>query len=199
MQGRLHQAYTACQEAMQLARSKDATRNVPTLSHVYSTLSFVLNEWNDLDGALHYSRVAVNLARHWEQADALHFALDNLGYALFAAGDVEGAFDVLHQAWQVARRTSAWFEQITLSQEVEWHLAQGNLDAALDCLQRGGVNLDDLKNLPRQEFNSLLVSMAILQVFLAQKQFSAALEEGHPEYLVRRVPAISSVLWHGRH
>src|SRR4030042_658715 len=122
MQGKLHEAHAACLEAIRLAQSSGPNQSLPTLSHVYSTLSFVLHEWNDLEAALHYSKEAVDLARHWEQADALHFALDNHGYALFASGDVEGAFASLHLAWQVANHTSPWFEEITISQEIEWYL-----------------------------------------------------------------------------
>ena len=73
MQGRLREAHAACLEAIQLAQSSKSQQPLPTLSHVYSTLSFVLCEWNDLEGALRYSKEAVSLARRWEQADASAF------------------------------------------------------------------------------------------------------------------------------
>jgi LuxR family maltose regulon positive regulatory protein len=175
MQGRLHEAQAACLEAMQLAQSNSSHQPLPTLSHVYSTLSFVLCEWNDLEGALHYSKEAVNLARRWEQADALHFALDNLGYALFASGDVEAAFDTLHQAWQVAKRTSTWFEEITVSQEVDWYLAQGNLEAALHRLRQAEVDIDASSKEAINSYKIQLMPLTFVQIFVAQKQYFKAL------------------------
>ncbi|MBK7456131.1 MAG: hypothetical protein IPJ46_21130 [Anaerolineales bacterium] len=164
-QGRLHEAYTACLEAMRLAKSGNPHQPLPTLSHVYATLSLILFEWNDLEGAMRYAKDAVNLARHWEQADALHFAYTNLGEALFACGDREGAFDILRQEWQVANRTSMWFESITIAQEVKWHLAQDNLEAALKCLRFAHVNIDSSKGMP----------LVFIQIFLAQKKYTNAL------------------------
>jgi LuxR family maltose regulon positive regulatory protein len=175
MQGRLHEAHAACQEAIRLAQTCSSVQSLPTLSHVYTTLSAVLLEWNDLEGALHYSKAAVDLARRWEQADALHFALDNYGYALFASGDVEGAFDILRQAWQVARRTSAWFEQITLSQEIEWDLSMGNLDAALQCLHRAQLDIDEPIRINVSSFKSSLLPLSFVQIYMAQKQYTKAL------------------------
>ncbi len=174
MQGNLHEAHAACLEAIRLSKSSSSHLSLPTLSHVYTTLSAVLLEWNDLEGALHYSKEAVDLARRWEQADALHFALDNYGYALFASGNVDGAFDILRQAWQVARRTSPWFEQITLSQEIEWHLTLGNLDAALQCLRLAQVDIDETANITFTAFKSMLMPLSLVQIFLAQKQYAKA-------------------------
>jgi LuxR family maltose regulon positive regulatory protein len=175
MQGRLREAYAACLEAIQLAQSNKSQQPLPTLSHVYTSLSFVLCEWNDLEGALRYSKEAVSLAQRWEQADALHFALDNYGQALFAAGDVEGAFDVLHQARQVAQRTSEWFEQITLSREVEWHVVLGNLETALGCLHQGQVDIEAYFAIPLKTNKSQFLAFTIVNILLAQKQYSRAL------------------------
>lgn len=174
-QARLREAQAACFEAIQLANSSISHQTLPTLSHVYSTLSSVLCEWNDFDAAIRYSKEAVNLARHWEQADALHFALDNLGYALFASGDVDGAFDVAHQAWLVARNTSIWFEKITIAQEVEWYLALDNLEAALQCFHRANIDIEESSRLPLDAFNSLIMPLSIIQIFIFQKQYSKAM------------------------
>jgi LuxR family maltose regulon positive regulatory protein len=175
IQGRMHEAHAACLEAIQVAHASKSQQVLPTLSHVYSTLSWVLREWNELDLALHYSKEAVNLAQRWEQADALHFAYDNLGHTLFAIGDINGAFDALHQAWQVARRTSPWFEEITISQEIEWYLAQGNLDAALQRLNKAQIDIDELSRETPKSFKSQLMPLSIVQIFIAQKQYSRAL------------------------
>jgi LuxR family maltose regulon positive regulatory protein len=175
MQARLREAFDACQDAIRLARTSSPYLSLPTLSHVYTTLSAVLLEWNDLEGAVHYSKEAVDLARRWEQADALHFALDNYGYALFASGDVEGAFEILRQVWQVAHHTSSWFEQITLSQEIEWYICMDNLDAALQCLSREQLDINEPIKKSIASFKSSLLPLTFVQIYLAQKQYHKAL------------------------
>ena len=188
VQGRLYEARDACFEAIQLASTSSSHQVLPTLSHVFTTLSFVFCEWNDIETALHYSKEAVSLARRWEQADALHFALDSLGQALFASGDVEGAFDVLQQTWKVARSTSNWFEEITVSVEVEWHLALGDLEKAIHCLNVVKLDLDEASQLPFEAYKSLLLPAAIVQIYIAQHQYSKALALIGPlvEHLERR-------------
>jgi LuxR family maltose regulon positive regulatory protein len=175
MQGRLRESHAACHEAIRLAQTSITPQPLPTLSHVFTTLSFVQCEWNDLEGALSYSRKAVDLARHWEQADALHFALDNLGYALFASGDVAGAFDTLRQAWQVAHRTSSWFEEISIAQEVEWLLAQDSLEAALQRMRLAKLDIKESYTLPFISFKSQAMALTYIKVFLAQKEYLKAL------------------------
>jgi LuxR family maltose regulon positive regulatory protein len=176
MQGRLREAHAAALEAIQLATSSETHQPLPTLSHVYSALSFVMREWNDLEGAVRYGQEAVELASRWEQADAQHFALDTLGYALFASGDVDGAFDILHQAWKVATRTSTWFEHITVAQEVEWYLALRNLEAAVQRLHQAQIKITDPDQIPYESFRTSLLALTIVQVYLAQDDHAHALQ-----------------------
>jgi len=175
MQGKLREAHAACFEAIRLAQMSSMHQPLPTLSHVFATLSFVLCEWNDLEGAIYYSKEAVDLARRWEQADALHFALDNFGYALFASGDVPEAFDTLRQAWQVAHRTSSWFEEISIAQEVEWLLAQNNLEAALQRMHLAKLDIEESYTLPFKSFKSQIAPLTYVKVFLAQREYHKAL------------------------
>jgi LuxR family maltose regulon positive regulatory protein len=176
LQGKLHESHAASMQAIQLAAASTSFQPLPTLSHVFSNLSTVLCEWNDLEGAVHYGREAVDLARRWEQADALHFALDSLGYALFAAGDVEGAYKTHEQAWNVASHTSTWFEQISIAQEIEWHLALGNLDAAIQRFRKTGVDIFNPFGKPLGSFSSPLLSLELAQIYLAQKDYKRAFE-----------------------
>ncbi|MGE5224854.1 MAG: LuxR C-terminal-related transcriptional regulator [Omnitrophica WOR_2 bacterium] len=171
LQGKLREAYAACHEAMRLARSSNTAHPLPILGNIYSTLSMILCEWNNLDEGLHYAREAVALARRWEQVDTLHFALTNLGDALFATGDIEAAFDILRQAWQVAQRTSTWFQEITIAQEVNWYLDQNNLEAALQRLRLAQI---DILEQSRAYLSPLIVQLAA-RIFLAQKQYTQAL------------------------
>ncbi len=171
LKGKLHKAFDICKQAIQIAHSSPTLQPFPSLSHVYATLSEVYREWNDLAHAVYYAREAVSLARRWEQVDALHYAYTNLGEALFATGDIEDAFKTLEQEWEVARRTSKWFEQITLAQEVKWHLTLGNLEAAHQRLRHAQVDISQ----PVPVLSPLL-SGTIAEVYLAEKQYTQALE-----------------------
>jgi LuxR family maltose regulon positive regulatory protein len=193
MQGRLHQAQDTCMDAIHQVQSPDTPRALPTLSHVYSTLSYIYCEWDDLESAIQYSKEAVTLAHHWGQADALHFALDNLGYALFAYGDTEGAFDTLRQAWKVAHQTSAWFEQISLCQEVSWYLAFNDLDQAILSLHRSGIELDQPTSVTISSTKSGLLPLVVIRVFIAQGQYSNALaliDLVHQELVSRNIGSL---------
>lgn len=184
IRGRLREAYDACHEAVRLAQSAETYQPLPTLSHIYGTLSAILREWNDMEGCLRYAREAVALAHRWGQADALHFAYTNLGNALFATGNVEGAFDILNQAWEVAHRTSPWFEEITIAQEVEWHVTQENLENALQRLSLAHIDVNDCSHMPLTVFMWTIP----VQIFLAQRQPVKALAVigAHLDHLKKR-------------
>jgi LuxR family maltose regulon positive regulatory protein len=175
--GRLHEAHAVCTETLRLAHFANSIQPLPTLCHVYATLSMILLEWNDLEGALRTARQAVEIARRWEQADALHFAYTNLGEALFACGNVKEAFRVLHEAGQLAQRTSIWFEEITLAQEIDWHVLQGNPEAALQRLRSTGLENEQPSGGSRRSI-AMLGTRA--EVFLARKEYARALEEIAP-------------------
>jgi len=171
LEGRLREAYQACHEAMWQAQSASPRQPLPALSHILSTLSLILCEWNDLDGAVRYGREGVALAKRWQQADAMHFACTVLGDALFASGDTHGAFEVLREAWQIAHRTSTWFEEISIAQEIDWHLTQNDTDIALQRLGLAGIDIDH----PPQKTRSALIPQAVSQLLLAQKNYTRAL------------------------
>jgi LuxR family maltose regulon positive regulatory protein len=170
IQGRFHEAHAACLEAIRLAQKDSPHQAIPTLSNVYTTLSSMLLEWNDLQKALFYAKEAVDLARRWGQVDALHFALDNLGYVLFESGDRDAAFEALHQAWQVATHTSTWFEQITISQQIDWYLKMGDLESALVQLQKIPLEISDPSQIPMKTFQSGLLPLEIVKIYLYQNE-----------------------------
>jgi LuxR family maltose regulon positive regulatory protein len=163
MQGRLREGYAVCEETIRSAKTANLTQPLPTLSHVYATMSKVLCEWNELDRAVRYGEESVLLANRWEQADALHLAYTYLGEALFARGDIEDAFQILGQARQVARRTSTWFEAISAAQEVEWYITLGHLDSAAQLLSNTGKDI------------TANLSLETAHLLIAKKQFAEAM------------------------
>ncbi len=175
MRGKLHDAYAACLEAIRLSKTVDSIYSSPTLSHIYTTMSVLLLEWNDPERAIQYAKEAVDLARHWEQADALHFALNQYGCVLFATGKVDQAWDVQRQTWQVARQTSPWFEQISLSQDIEWQLSKDNIAGALDRLRQEGIQFNEPVKISLDDYKSLSLPILFVQIYLAQKKYAKAL------------------------
>jgi LuxR family transcriptional regulator, maltose regulon positive regulatory protein len=173
MQGKQHEAVAACNEAINWVQTGGAGQSLPTLSHIYGTLSLIWLEWNDLEAALRYAQKSLTLAQHWEQADALHFAFTNLAYVMFAMGDIEGAFKNINRALEISRRTSPWFEAITVAQEVRFHLAQSNPDAAEQRLRQANI---DIYESPPGGFD-MQVRQTRIQIFMAQKQYAMALDE----------------------
>jgi ATP/maltotriose-dependent transcriptional regulator MalT len=171
VQGRLSEALEFCRGSLRLAQSNNTHQRLPTLSYVHATIAMILWQRNELNDSLHHAREAVALALRWEQADALHFAYTILGDTLFAVGAVEEAFGILQQAWLVAHRTSRWFEEINISQEVEWYLAQKKLDAALQRLHAAQINLED----DTQIQITFLLNLSIARIFLAQEKYDKAL------------------------
>jgi len=171
LEGRLSKALDFCQESLRLAKSNTASPSLPTLSYVHAMIALVRWQRNDLETALQHARKAVALARRWEQADALHFAYTILGDTLFATGAAEEAFAVVQKAWQLAHRTSRWFEELSLSQEVEWDVLQGNPASALQRLRLAQIDIEE----PTVTRVSWLLELSIAQLFLAQERYEKAL------------------------
>jgi LuxR family maltose regulon positive regulatory protein len=171
LRGRLSEALEFIGASLRLAQPAHMHQTLPSLSYLYTTLALILWQRNQLREALEAARKGVALARRWQQADALHFAYTILGDTLFALGQVGEAFDILHQARQLAQPTSPWFQDITLSQEIEWYLAQNNIAAAVQRLAEAHIDVET----DAEQSVSLLVSLAVARVSLAQGKYDRAL------------------------
>lgn len=171
LQGRLSEALDFCKESLRLAKSNNTRLPLPTVGYIHITIAMILWQRNELDAALHHATEGVALALHWEQADSLHFAYTILGDILFAIGAEEEAFTVLQQAWQVAHRTSKWFEEITINQEIEWYLMQGKVESALERLRIAQIKIEDHTDKRQNWF----MDLSIAQIFLAQEKYDKAL------------------------
>ncbi|HSQ18401.1 MAG TPA: LuxR C-terminal-related transcriptional regulator [Anaerolineales bacterium] len=131
LRGRLHQAYSLCQQVLSLAE-KDGlhSKGLPVLAYAYTTLSLVQLEWNNVESALQNARQGVALAEQWNQADTLHFSLSCLSDALNAAGNSVEAYTVNQRSMLLATKVSPWFVRISASDEILLNLAKGDIPAA---------------------------------------------------------------------
>jgi len=166
IQGQLHQAFSLCQNVLNLAeQSGETTTRMPVLSYAFATLSQVQLEWNNVQSALSNARKAVIRAEEWNQADTLHFALTCLAEALCAAGDLEGAFEVNQRAMKLAKNVSPWFFRISTCAEAKLNLAKGDVRVASRILEE----IEPLMEARDQAGNFLIVKTAL---FIAQERFA---------------------------
>jgi LuxR family maltose regulon positive regulatory protein len=130
MQRRLRQAGETYQEILGLVL--ESSRTSPLAARVYSGLSKLRHEWNDLQTATYYAREAIRLGELWGSADVLAASHVALARPLQAQGDLNGAHDALQQAEQFARRhdlTPGVVEEMQ-AQRVRLRLAGGDLASA---------------------------------------------------------------------
>jgi len=127
LQGRLHEAAAACRQVLDMNEPRS---NLPAAGSVYSILSAVLREWNDLDEAIRCARRGLELGERWGQTDTLTVNYGYLAGVLQAMGDLNGAADAIEKAKRVAQGLSPWFDALVLADKAHLHLARGEIAAA---------------------------------------------------------------------
>ena len=180
--GQLHQAYTTCQEGLSLVEAtdqkdgigEDAGRGswkVPTLGYIYTSLSIILLDWNDLEAALQYAKESVKLAERWEQADLLHHSYTCLANVLIETGDVDEASEIVQKAKLLANRVSTWFSRISELQEVRLNIAKGDLQPALLWMQAHEFTRDYLSDGRNLQLGNMVAS-----IYAEQRKYPEALQ-----------------------
>jgi LuxR family maltose regulon positive regulatory protein len=131
LQGKLHHAFSVCKQVLSMAKKYEkGIKRDPILAQVYSTISLIQLEWNEVESAINNARKAVNLAEQWKQADALHYTMNTLSLVLCAAGKLDEAFTVNHLAMQLAENVSSWYLLLSICNEIQINLAKGDITAA---------------------------------------------------------------------
>ena len=132
LQGRLHQAFDTCQEALKLAEEHQprGAGQLPVTGYIYALLGRVLCEWNDLDTAVDYARRGAELSEQWGVAEImvdcyLHFAI-----VLQSIGDRLGALSAIQKMRESAQRLSEWYITAAEPYEARLHLVLGNVEEA---------------------------------------------------------------------
>jgi LuxR family maltose regulon positive regulatory protein len=142
--GQLHTALATYQEALGWATVANG-RLLPVAGFPLIKLGDLAREWNDLDAACRDLRQGVELCRQLGQADILVEGLVMWARLCLAQGDTEGAQTALGEVEQVTRRVSIdpWIATWADECRVRLWLSTGNLEAALDWVDRSGLTLDD--------------------------------------------------------
>ena len=129
-QGQLHQSEEMYREALQLAYLPDG-RILPIAGRVYSGLSRLSYEWNDLSAAQEYAQQTFELGQKWGNADSLVTAHVMLARIQQAREDLHGAEESIRAAENLVRTrqlTPTSAEWVEMTRVWLW-LAQGNLEA----------------------------------------------------------------------
>jgi LuxR family maltose regulon positive regulatory protein len=143
-QGRLRQTFSDCQHILSLANESDkGSKPPPFYTHLYTFMSLVQLEWNNLESAVHFARDSVAMAEQWNQGDSTQDALSCLSRALCAAGNLEEAFAVNQRAMQLAVRISPWYYQFSACDEIWLNLAKGNISKAVQRYAEIEPHMDD--------------------------------------------------------
>ncbi len=144
MQGRLTRVMASCQEAMALAAqvAQQSGRRLPVTGYIYERMSAVHLEQHDLEAARRYAQESVNLSRQWGQSDALLTADFILARALIAAGEGEGALEILRDMEEMARDLGGWYLLSVKVLEARIRTLWGERISSEEWARHSGVNYD---------------------------------------------------------
>jgi LuxR family maltose regulon positive regulatory protein len=172
-QGQLRKAMSTCEEAVQIAEqyTRRSGRRLPVTGYLYSLMSHVLREWNDLEAALCHGREGLELCQRWGQADALTHGWYRLAMVLHAAGDTVGALEAIQEAKRVAKGLGASYIITVGAHEARIRLAHGDVAAAARWVQESGLGADDEPSL-----ETCIGYLALARILMAQGRLDETLE-----------------------
>jgi LuxR family maltose regulon positive regulatory protein len=118
--GKLHKAYTVCQEAVELAEAHQQRNGRPLTAAacLYAQIASILAEWGEIGAAVQAARKGLVLSELWGQADTIMICLIQLIDGLSLAGDSSAAIQGLQRARKLAHQVSPWFVLIVDLYEV---------------------------------------------------------------------------------
>ena len=163
-QGRLHEAWRTCEQALQLAHQPGSPALRGT-GDVYVSLSELARERNDLPAATQYLQISQALGEHMGLPQYPYRWRVAMARIRAVQGDLDGALELLEEAEQRytgdftpnVRPVAAWKTRV-------W-IAKGQLREALGWVRAQGLSVDDGLSYLR-EFQHLTLA----RVLLAQHQ-----------------------------
>lgn len=162
IQGRLREAEAQCQKAIEAVRGLPGGQS-PAVAQVYSILSEIHLERDEIDKGLETAQRGLHIGERWDQADTLTLNYISLGSALVRAGDLDGAKRAVERARQAGENVSSWFKLIIANQEARIMLARGNLEAAERWVQTSGLSIEDDLPQPARHIYRTLVKFLLIQ------------------------------------
>lgn len=139
LQGRLREAEQAYQRVLRLA-SYSGGQSIPVLCMTYLGLGDIRREWDDLDEAQKYIQRGLEVGKRWGFAGMLTLLTITLGRVRIIQGDTDAALAQLAEAEELARQQQLdYFLGVIAMYRAQFHLVQGNLDAASKWAQDAGL------------------------------------------------------------
>ena len=162
--GRLDAVVRTCRQVLEITAPPGRTPP-PTVGPAYVGLAEVAYQRNELDTALRHVTEGIALCRQFVYTPPLATGLATLAWIRQATGDPAGAREAISEAGQVSPGPAAGLLNPVPPQRARLQLAQGDLAAATDWIERRGLSADDEPDYPREPGHLVLA-----RVLLAQAQ-----------------------------
>ncbi len=148
-QGRLREAADLYRQAVRV--TAEPGRQLPIAGTVYLSLSQVLYEWNDLDGASSHLATAMELGHQWQSLDILASGSVFEARVRQARGDEAAARALVRKADEALRGDIVSPTTVNVAQAYEARLLllQGDLDAAEELARKYAAHPGDVSGLQR--------------------------------------------------
>jgi LuxR family maltose regulon positive regulatory protein len=169
--GQNHRSEEIYREALPLAAQSNG-QMLPIAAHIYSGLSRLMYEWNDLNAAQDYIEKAFDFGQNWGDADTLVTAHVMLARIRQARGDEQGAEESISAAESLIRTRQispsgpGWVEMA----HVWLWLAQGNHEAIEGWAQMHANLITDQTGVDGSE------RLIFARILLAQGNHAAAMK-----------------------
>jgi LuxR family maltose regulon positive regulatory protein len=162
--GRLRRADENYRRALQLAGESSGPL-LPVAAEAYLGLGSLQYEWNDLETAARHLTQSVELAKRWGNAGIMALSYAALAMVRQACGDLQGAFELLQRADQVARQYTIppLTESDLAAQWLSFWLARGRVADAARCARERGLSAEDGLAYSREAEQIALVRLLIAE------------------------------------
>ncbi len=169
--GHLHQAADSYRTVLKLAE-QFAQKGIwfPITGDIHTSLSTILCEWNDLDGALHHAQIGMEISERWGQLDFLLFSYREVAFILQALGDTAGANEIIERMEYFEKGLPEWPQRLISSDKAELWLQQGELDRASAWLEHSGLRISD-----KITYHNAEVYTTVVRILIGGKHYDEAL------------------------
>ncbi|MEM7648962.1 MAG: LuxR C-terminal-related transcriptional regulator [Cyanobacteria bacterium P01_A01_bin.70] len=160
-QGRLRATADACEQTLQLAQQRGPM--LQGTAELYLSLSGIRYEQGDLAAASQLLQTGEALREQVSISAAAYLWWLVKAQITAAQGDLDTAFDQLHEAAQLYRRSPVPNVRPVAALKVRLWLWQGRLAEALEWLQESGLSVDDEPSYLREYEHLTLARVLIAQ------------------------------------
>jgi LuxR family maltose regulon positive regulatory protein len=132
-QGRLHEAFEACQEALQIDETQfsQSGKHLYTTGRVHYFLSVIHLSRFELGKAIEHVQLGLALAQKWGKVDEIAVCYSGLAQMYMEYGNSTKALRTMRKTRQIAGKISPKWEMMGNLAEARLHLSLGNIKDAV--------------------------------------------------------------------